>query len=254
VRFRRHTAPAARVKLPAKRLVMNGAWVVLAAVLGYLVTIIWLFPAPVVSGERAVPRVIELSRTDALDRLEKAGLRGRVNDSEPHASIPAGSVMWQDPPPGLVLPEGALVWLTVSSGPAAVPVPDVAGYDANLAKLVLEATGFTIERQDSIAALADPGTVVATRPQAGVARFRGSGLTLVVSRGPANIIVPDLRGLTHAEAWERLALAGLTAGRVTTRDVPGADDGRIVGQRPAPGTLAPQGGRVNLVFARRGRR
>lgn len=230
---------------------MSGAWVVIAAAVGYLVTIVWLFPAPVVSGERAVPRVIELPRADALDNLAEAGLRGRIKESEPHLSVPAGSVIWQDPPPGLFLPQGALVWLTISSGPAAVPIPDVAGYEATLATRVLEATGFTVERRDSIAALADPGTVVATRPRAGVARLPGSTLTLVVSRGPANIIVPDLRGLTHSEAWERLGLAGLVAGRVTTRTVPGSEDGRIVDQRPAPGTLSPKGGRVNLVFARR---
>ncbi|TFG52372.1 MAG: PASTA domain-containing protein [Gemmatimonadales bacterium] len=253
MRFRRHTPSPTGMKQRTRRLVMNGLWVVVAAGVGYLVTVIWLFPAPVVSGERAVPRVLEFPRDDALAGLAAVGLRGRVTESEPHPTIPADAVIWQDPPPGLALPEGGLVWLTVSSGPAATPIPDVVGLETSLATLVLEAAGFGIERSDSIAALADPGTVVATRPQAGVARRPGTTLTLVVSRGPANIIVPDLRGLTHAEAWERLELAGLVAGRVTTRTVPDADERRIIDQRPAAGTLSPKGGRVNLVFARRGR-
>ena len=47
-------------------------------------------------------------------------------------------------------------------------------------------------------------------------------------------------------------IVGLTAGRVTTRNVPEGEAGLIIDQRPAPGTLSPKGGRVNLVFARRG--
>jgi serine/threonine-protein kinase len=252
MKFRRHTATPRLTGHRARRIVTNGVWVVVAAVVGYLVTVIWLFPAPVVSTDRPTPRVLERPRTEALDALIQAGLRGRVVESEDHPTLPSGTVIWQDPPPGVLLPDGAVVRLTVSSGASVHPIPDVIGLETSLAREVLETAGFGIRRLDTIAALADPGTIVATRPRAGVARAPGTTLTLVVSRGPANIIVPDLRGLTHSEAWDRLEVVGLAAGRVTTRSVFGGETGVIIDQRPAPGTLSPKGGRVNLVFARRG--
>lgn len=252
MKFRRHTTSPALTERRVKRIVTNGIWIVAAAVIGYLATVIWLFPAPVVSADRPTPRVLELPRAEALNALIEVGLRGRIIEAEDHPTLPSGTIIWQDPPPGVVLPEGAVVRLTVSSGASAHPIPDVVGLETSLAREVLEMAGFGVRRLDSIAALADPGTIVATRPRAGVARVSGTPLTLVVSRGPANIIVPDLRGLTHSEAWERLKIVGLTAGRVTTRNVLEGEEGLIIDQRPAPGTLSPKGGRVNLVFARRG--
>lgn len=253
MKFRRHMASPVLTPTRTKRVASSVIWIVVAAVVGYLATMIWLFPAPVVTTDRPTPRVVELPRAEALDALVAAGLRGRVVESEDHPTLPAGTVIWQDPPPGLALPAGAVVRLRLSSGASAHPIPDVTGLETSLAREVLETAGFRIRRLDSIAALADVGTIVATRPQAGVARVPGTALTLVVSRGPANIIVPNLRGLTHSEAWERLEVVGLTAGRVTTRNVAEGEEGVIIDQRPAPGTLAPKGGRVNLVFGRVGR-
>ena len=252
MKFRRHTAPPTLTGPRAKRIVINAVWIVVAAVIGYLATMIWLFPAPVVSADRPTPRVLELPRAEALDTLVRVGLRGRVVETEDHPTLSSGTVIWQDPPPGIVVPEGTVVRLTVSSGASSHPIPDVTGLETSLAREVIETAGFRVRGLDSIAALADPGTIVATRPRAGVARVPGTALTLVVSRGPANIIVPDLRGLTHSEAWERLEVVGLTAGRVTTRNVRDGTEGLIIDQRPAPGTLSPKGGRVNLVFARLG--
>ncbi|NNG15453.1 MAG: PASTA domain-containing protein [Gemmatimonadales bacterium] len=252
MKFRRHTTSPALTGHRARRVATNGVWIVVAAVVGYLATMIWLFPAPVVSTDRATPRVLERPQAEALDALIQVGLRGRVVETEDHPTLPSGTVIWQDPPPGVVLPDGAVVRLTVSSGASAHPIPDVTGLATPLAREVLETASFRVRRLDTIAALADPGTIVATRPRAGVARVPGTAVTLVVSRGPANIIVPDLRGLTHSEAWERLEIVGLTAGRVTTRSVLEGEAGLIIDQRPAPGTLSPKGGRVNLVFARLG--
>src|SRR2546430_4478107 len=38
-----------------------------------------------------------------------------------------GTVIWQDPPPGLSAPAGLRVTLVASDGPPKIPVPDVAG-------------------------------------------------------------------------------------------------------------------------------
>jgi len=221
-----------------------------AAILGYLVTAVWLFPAPILAADDTVPRVLDLDQQEALTQLSQAGLRGRVVESEPHPQAARGTVTWQDPPPATRMPAGSVVRLTVSSGPPSIPIPDVVGLDAALAATVLRAAEFEVGRVDSIAALSDLGTIVVTRPAAGVARAPGTPITVVVSKGPAVIPVPNVVGLSHREAWDRLAEARLHVGRVMTRPTSAVGPGRVVEQRPASGTRAPLEGKVDLIFSR----
>jgi len=237
-------------KLPKMSVGSVWPWLAGAALLGYLLTAVWLFPEPMLASDPAVPRVLDLTQTEAEDRLIESGLRGRVVATEPHLTAPAGTVTWQDPPPAVEVPSGAVVQLTVSNGPPAVPIPDVVGLDAALAGDLLRAAGFEIGRVDSIAALSDLGTIVVTRPAAGVARPPGTGVVLVVSRGPAVIPVPNVVGLTHREAWNKLDQAGLHVGRVMARPTDAVEPGRVVEQRPAAGTRAPMEGRIDLIFSR----
>ena len=55
---------------------------------------------------------------------------------------------------------------------------------------------------------ARPGTVFAQQPSPGVEIDEGSTVTLLVSRGPANVDAPNLVGLTEKAARDRLAAAG----------------------------------------------
>ncbi len=254
MRVRRHLPPLRRKKLsfrlPALKVGGVWPWLAGAGLLGYLVTVVWLFPEPILASDNAVPRVLDLPQGDALDRLSEAGFRGRVVESEPHPEAPSGTVTWQDPPPALEAPAGAVVRLTVSNGPPSTPIPDVVGLQAMLASEILQAAGFEIGRIDSIAALSDLGSIVVTRPGAGAARAPGTAITIVVSQGPAVIPVPSVVGMTHREAWDRLAEAGLKVGRVMTRPTNAMEPGRVVEQRPGAGTRSPMEGKVDLFFSR----
>jgi serine/threonine-protein kinase len=132
-----------------------------------------------------------------------------------------------------------------------VAIPDVVGFEASLALRVLQASGLTIGVTDSLPSAADPGVVVATRPGAGVGRDPGTPVDIVVSRGPAEISVPGVLGMTTQQARERLELAGLAVGSTSSRTVLGKPDGIVVEQRPAPGTLSSRGGRVDLILSRK---
>jgi beta-lactam-binding protein with PASTA domain len=253
MKVRRHLPPLKRkpsVRLPPIKVRGIWPWLAGAALLGYLVTVVWLFPEPILASDTAVPRVLDLPQTEALARLSEAGFRGRVIENETHPEAPSGAVIWQDPPPALNAPAGAVVRLTISNGPPAIPIPDVVGLQTALASEILEAAGFEIGRVDSIAALSDLGSIVVTRPGAGVARAPGTPITIVVSQGPAVIPVPSVVGLTHREAWDRLAEAGLKVGRVMTRPTDSVQQGLVVEQRPAAGTRSPMEGKVDLIFSR----
>jgi beta-lactam-binding protein with PASTA domain len=72
---------------------------------------------------------------------------------------------------------------------------------------------------------------------------------IVVSKGPADIRVPDLVGLKQEVARERLEAAGLRLGTITTRSARRNPAGIVVDQRPGAGVFSPHEGRVSLVIS-----
>src|SRR2546430_8346078 len=94
----------------------------------------FFFPAPLLPGHQAVPRVLGLTVAEAQAEVQQAKLQTTDGGSEPHPSAPAGVVVWQDPPPDVIAPEGTKVTLVSSAGPPKIPVPDVANLDARLAQ------------------------------------------------------------------------------------------------------------------------
>jgi beta-lactam-binding protein with PASTA domain len=142
-----------------------------------------LFPAPLLPNERAVPRVIGATAEEAARMLAREGLRSEIGDREPHPAFAAGLVTWQDPPPGVAVPRGTLVSLTVSEGMPRVAMPDVRGLDAQLAQRLLWAAGVTVGTVDSIASYLPAGLAVSTTPAASDSVRAGGAVILHLSRG-----------------------------------------------------------------------
>jgi serine/threonine-protein kinase len=224
-----------------------GAGAVLA---GYLTAYLILFPAPILPGHQAVPRVLGLSVQEAEAEIQKVRLQGVDGGAEPHPTATQGIVIWQDPPPGVIAPEGTKVTLVSSAGPPKIPVPDVAALDAALAQSLVSSAGLVVSQVESVQAAAPTGLAMLTRPPAGTALAPGAGVTVVVSRGAPTISIPDLLGMASADARTRLEQDGLQLGTVTRRRTADASPGTVVGQRPAAGTLASPGTVVDIVVAR----
>jgi beta-lactam-binding protein with PASTA domain len=196
-----------------------------------------------------VPRVLGLPVAEAQSEITKAELALADGGSQPHPTAPEGTVVWQDPPPGMLAPQGLKVTLVASSGPPKIPVPDVANLDTRVAQQLIAAAGLVVSGVDSVQA-GPRGLTLQTKPPAGTLLAPGAGVTVIVSRGAPSISVPDLLGLTSADARTRLELEGLELGSVTRRRTPDAPPGTVVAQRPAAGTLAAPGTVVDIVVAR----
>ena len=222
-----------------------------AALVGYLIAFFILFPAPILRGQQVVPRVLGLPLADAQRQLTTLHLQVQDGGRETHASAPSGTVIWQDPPPGVIAPEGLKVTLVSSAGPSKIPVPDVSGLDATLAQQLVAAAGLTVAQVESVQVpRTAPGVAAMTRPPAAALLAPGAGLVLVVSRGEATIPVPDLLNMSIADARSRLEESGLALGSVTRRRTADANPGTVVAQMPAAGTLAPTRAVVDIVVAR----
>lgn len=226
---------------------------VVPAVVGYLVAVLVLFPAPIFAATRSVPRVIGQSLTEAREALERAGLDVEQAEAVPHPRAPRGTVIWQDPPAKTSVPEGTTVRLGVSAGAQRVPVPDLTGYDVELARQLIEAAGLRVDRVDATQAPVPRNVVVNTRPPAGTPLGPNGAVTLVVSVGAPTITVPSLAGLTLDEARAALEEAGLTLGEWYYRTTALGSPGTIFRQTPDAGTLSAPGTAVNVVVARRRR-
>src|SRR6266576_4463725 len=221
-----------------------------AALAGYLIAFFILFPAPILRGQQVVPRVLGLPLADAQHQLTALHLQVQEGPSETHATAPTGTVIWQDPPPGVIAPEGMKVTLVSSAGPPKIPVPDVANLDAGLAQSLIASAGLVASQVESVQAASPTGLAMMTRPPAGTALAPGAGLTVVVSRGAPTIPIPDLLGMAAADARTRLEMEGLRLGTVTRRRTSEASPGTVVAQTPAAGTLAAPGTVVDIVVAR----
>ncbi len=219
-----------------------------AAMLGYLTT--WLaYPRPLLSRDHAIPRLVGLPVDQAERAIATLGFKAEIAGEEPDPEVPAGTVLWQDPPADIIVPQGTTIALTRSGGPAAVPVPDVTDFEVDLATRVLIAAGHRVGTIDSVPGAADAGIVVATRPGAGSAETPGSTVDLLVSQGATAIDVPNVVGLDRADAKKRIEEAGFRIGRISRGEGRRGSANTVLEQRPAGGGKAARGTRIDLVVA-----
>lgn len=257
MKFRRHMPPLQewrwRVTVPrfeGRTAQRWGLYVAGALLAGYLTAYLIVFPTPLLHGRDVVPRVIGLPVAEATSAVKKAGLQIQDGGSEPDPAAPKGVVTWQDPPGGVNAPAGLRVTLVSSDGPSKIPVPDVSGLEGSLAQRLVAAAGLTASPAESVQAATPPGVTMLSRPPAGTLLAPGSAVTVVVSRGAPTITVPDLLGMSQADARTRIELEGLQLGTVTRRRTAGANPGTVVAQQPVAGSLAAAGTVVDIVVAR----
>ncbi|MCW2777104.1 MAG: serine/threonine protein kinase [Frankiales bacterium] len=192
---------------------------------------------------RVLPPLVGLSQEAATDRVTRLGLRvGTV--SRAYSSRPVGQVVAVGAPVGTALRPGSPVNLTVSKGVELLRVPSTVGRTQADAGRTLEDAGFRTAVDEVFSETVDKGAVVAQDPPGGELP-RGGRVTLQVSKGPERIVVPDLSGLTDAQAKARLEGLGLK-GRGVTPPFFGGDT--VSRQDPSPGSRVKRGSTVSYLL------
>jgi len=188
---------------------------------------------------------------DAEIALADAGLEvGRVTE-EATEDVEAGSVMSQTPPAGDIVAEGSRVDLVVARAVEGVEVPDVIGLSLDDATATLEDAGLTVRSEEVFSDDVETGLVTAQSPQPGTRVESGAEVALSVSKGPepaANVTVPDLSGMTRADAEAALDAAGLGV-RVVQMNSDTAPEGSVVTQAPASGASVAPGTVIAVVVS-----
>lgn len=135
----------------------------------------------------------------------------------------------------VVLGVGGGVWY-INSGQF-TKVPSLLGQTEQAARKRLSDAGLELKGVErAFSDTVDRGKVISSDPKSG-ARIRGNGsVSLVVSRGPEIVQVPDVAGDRLADARQRLKKAGLLPGMVTKEFSEDVAAGEVVRTEPKAGT------------------
>jgi eukaryotic-like serine/threonine-protein kinase len=188
-----------------------------------------------------VPALVGKSLDEAKAELNAQKL-GYTVDRQTNDK-PIDTVLAQDPKDGTIIPSTQRIKLTVSSGPAAVSVPDVTNQTVETATKTLQGLGFTVKTSQATSDTYDKGRVISQDPASGASGHKGDTINLVVSSGGEQVEVPDVSGYTVSRAAQQLSDAGLR-----TSTPPGAGNTDLVsGTNPPSGTKVDRGTTITLM-------
>jgi eukaryotic-like serine/threonine-protein kinase len=201
--------------------------------------------------EVAVPDLAGRTVQDATAILADHGLTLRVDEvRRGDPKIPAGRILQQDPPAGVIArrQRGVRVWLSL--GQQATAIPDLTGQTERTAQMRLQQDGL------KVASLAEirssdyaPDAIVAQSPPPGT---RAAQVSLVVNRGAegTSYVMPDLIGIDGDRAAEFLRGRGFRVAVVGDHPYPGVPAGVVIRQTPAGGFQIAPGEAISLEVSR----
>ena len=214
--------------------------------------------------EVQVPNLVGLAPSDAERSANSGGLL-LIRESRFYSSeIPEGRIVSQLPPAGTRVRSGWSVRVAESLGPQRIVIPDVVGQSPRAAEINLRRRGLELNGVATINLPgAQPGQVIAQSPAPNAQEVSSPkvGILLSASAGPTSFVMPDLTGVTLAQASIAITDAGLRVGNVNTiKPEPSAatappntsppTEPTIVHQTPSAGQRVSPGATVTLDVVR----
>jgi len=242
-------ALSTRVWGAGKRLLLGGA-----LILTYFVFAAAAMRLANKTRDVIVPQVTGTSVPEAGALLAPAGLHLKVEETRRvDALVPSGTIVSQDPQPGVQTRRERSVKVWVSAGPRATSVPALLGESERTAQLRAQQDGLQLA---SIAEIRSSdytaGTIVAQNPAPKVAMPAGGRITLLVNRGERGetYVMPDLIGVNGDRAADLLRSRGFRVSVVGDHPYPGVPAGIVLRQSPQGGFQFGGGDPVSLEVSR----
>jgi beta-lactam-binding protein with PASTA domain len=188
-------------------------------------------PVPTLTGQS-----LEGARALITDRGLTMSNPPTFSSSE---TVPEGQVI--DWSPKGRQPLRTLVRVVISSGLPTVAVPKVSGLLPADAERTLATAGLAVAQAQAYSEVTAKGKVAFTTPKSGTEIKKGETVTVYVSRGPERIAVPNVVGMSPADATAALRAAGLSVSSTV-----GAADVPVQYTRPRRTTLVRRGSSIVL--------
>ncbi|BBC37194.1 Serine/threonine protein kinase [Streptomyces graminofaciens] len=196
-----------------------------------------------------IPRSLNVSRAEPdqqvnrTSRFEAPPLAPRRRTVAPRRGVLAivAAVL-------IVLGVGTSVWY-INAGQF-TKVPLVLGEPQAKATQRIEDAGLVVDPDTAFSDTVERGLVISTDPAPGEQIRDNDTVTLVISKGPEVVRVPDLKGVPLSEAKKRLKSEGLEPGMVTREFSSDVAKGAVISTDPGAGTDAKSGKAVAIVVSR----
>lgn len=172
-----------------------------------------------------------------------------IVESVSNSSYEDGSVFFQAPAGGLkVSPDNNVITLSVADNAQELVVPDVYGYQHELAKETLESKGFKVQSLPILNLVQEFGTVIKTEPAANTEVSKDTTITIYFASDEDLIQVPD-----NAVGWDiEMAKAiiesvGLTVDAEIVYENSSETAGTVIRTEPEASEKVIQGSKVKLI-------
>ena len=216
-----------------------------------------LYVSGIIGGggkEITVPDVKGMSYSEAKEVLEAKGLKIEKAD-EPIASqkIEKGKIVSQTPSKNSKVKKGRTVRVILSAGNTELKVPDLKGLSYKEAKTLLSEMGLQISKGDEVDSdSVTEGLIASQYPSAKTKVDKGDIITVNISRGKKDAVIPKLVGTTftsESDVSDTLSKYGYKLGKVSyeeSYETPGT----IIKQSPDAGTTAEKKTTVDIVISK----
>ena len=157
-----------------------------------------------------VPNLATDTQTAAQQVLAGLGLKANVT-SQTSMTVTAGVVISNNPNHGTLVP-GQTVTLVVSSGKPQVAVPAIVLNTETFAQAnaALTSAGLTAKQDPQYSNTVPAGAVISVTPPSGTSVPVGNSVTVVVSKGPHYVNIPNVNGDSVGTADQVLTGEGFT--------------------------------------------
>jgi beta-lactam-binding protein with PASTA domain len=145
----------------------------------------------------------------------------------------------------LALAVAAVLVLVLAPGKHEVTVPNVTGQTEAAASARMAAVGLTAAPSSTASTAFPAGIVFGETPPHGSVVSKGSRVTLLVSSGPGSAPVPEVKGLTSAQALQKLTKAGFKPSTQSQSSATVAA-GKVISTEPSAHTEAQTGSPVTV--------
>lgn len=195
--------------------------------------------------------VVGVSEEAALNLLKDKGFINVRTEHVSNSDIQEGYVFEQSVEKGKVISVDYEIVLKVSAGADEVKVPDVMGYSDEQACTILREAGFEIKHAYDFSEDVPKDSVMLQNPLGNTMAPAGSTVIITISNGSEvkEVEVPNLNGLTEAQAINSLAKYKLVQGQIKHEYSDTVAEGYVMAQDIPAGQVVNEGDAVGFTIS-----
>lgn len=201
--------------------------------------------------EVEVPKLTGKTYQEAQDELKELGLDIKEGELVYSDEYEIGQIVSQDPKAGSSVKKGAVITVNLSKGDSNDTVPNVIGMDEASARELIVKYEYKVGTVHEVESTEPAGLVIDQDPAPGTEAQINTEINLYVSngQGKVQVSVPDLKGLSEAEAKARLEQEGLVLGEVDHATSKNYAKDVVMSQQYDVGTKLDAGSSVSITIS-----